>query len=280
MRGTRLWLAIALIASLFATAIVTGCGDDEDEPATDEPGTVDTDLGLASEGELLVGSDIPYIPFEFGDPPAYEGFDIDLINEVADRLGLEARIADTPFDAILQGGNGRFDLAIAATTIDAEREKAVDFSDPYFLSQQSLLVPADGDIQSLEDITADTVVGGQDATTGERFANDETDADVRGFPEIDDAYGAVASGQVDAVINDLFSTQAAVEENPDLEVAEVFQTGELYGIVLPEKSDALREAVNGALAEIKEDGTLEELYQEYFGEEAPAEVLDATNEPT
>jgi ABC-type amino acid transport substrate-binding protein len=266
---------ITVICALSATLIAAGCGDDDDDD-----GDGAEDFGLLTEGTLIVGSDIPFIPFEQGDPPEYEGFDIDLINAIAERMELDTRIVDAPFDVILQGGEGRFDLSIAATTIKPARENRVDFSDPYFLAGQSLLVRGDSDIASIEDLTAETVVGAQDGTTGETYAEQNSDAEVRPFPEIDDAYNAVANGQVDAVINDLPSTTAAVDENPDLEVVEEFATGELYGIIFPEDADALREAVNEALAEVKEDGTLDEIYQEWFQTDAQQEVLEATHEPT
>jgi len=279
MRGTRLWLVIGLIALLAGGFVVAGCGDDDEGGDTTSAGG--EDLGLLTEGTLTVGSDIPYPPFEQGNPPDYQGFDIDLINAIAAEMGLETEIIDAPFDVILAGDTGRFDLSIAATTITEPRENRVDFSDPYFEAQQSLLVPTDGEIQSIDDITADTVVGAQDGTTGETYASENTDAEVRPFPEIDDAYNALTGGQVDAVLNDLPSTATVVSANPDFEIAETYQTNELYGIVFPEGSDAaLLDAVNEALATVKENGTLAELYLKYFSTEPPANVLDGTHKPT
>lgn len=279
MRGTRLWLVIGLVALLGCGLFVAACGDDDDETTTSADSGSSTELDLLSEGTLTVGSDIPYPPFEQGNAPDYEGFDIDLINAVADEMGLETEIVDAPFDVILQGGQGRFDLSIAATTITPARENRVDFSDPYFEAEQSLLVQAGGDVASIDDITADSVVGAQDGTTGETYAEENTDAEVRPFPEIDDAYNALASGQVDAVLNDLPSTRAAVEDNPDLEVAETFSTDELYGIVFPQDS-SLVDPVNEALQTVKDNGTLADIYSEWFDEELPEDLLTATHDPT
>lgn len=286
MSKTRVWTLLLLVIGLVAAAGVAGCGGDDDEgggdtTATEEGAAVDTaNLDLIEDGTLIVGSDIPFPPFEQGDPPDYEGFDIDLINEVADRLGLETQIEDAPFDLLLQGGGGQFDLAVAATTIKPARENRVDFSDPYFLAEQALLVRSDGDVQSVEDLSG-AIVGAQDGTTGETYAQEQTDAEeVRPFPEIDDAYNALEVGQVDAVINDLPSAQDAADQKEGLEVVQTFPTDELYGIILPEESDALREAVNQALVDIKEDGTLNELYQEWFSQDAPDQLLDATHEPS
>jgi polar amino acid transport system substrate-binding protein len=283
MSKTRLWTLLVLIVGLTAALGVAACGDDDSDTTTTdtEASGGDADLGLIEDGTLIVGSDIPFPPFEQGDPPDYEGFDIDLINEVADRLGLETQIEDAPFDLLLQGGGGQFDLAIAATTITGPRENRVDFSDPYFLASQGLLVRADSDVTSFDDLSG-KIVGAQDGTTGETYANENTDAsEVRQFPEIDDAYTALDSEQVDAVLNDLPSVQdAADQSNGRLQVVDDVETDEEYGVILPQGTDALREAVNGALSEIKDDGTLNELYQKWFEIDVPEELLSSTHEPS
>ena len=281
----RLLLFFLTALLLLVGTALAACGDDDDDDgggggASTTGTTAEADLDLIKDGTLTVASDIPYPPFEQGDPPDYEGFDIELINEVATRLGLETEIKDLPFDALLQGqGGGRYDVAIAATTITPAREKKIDFSDPYFNAEQSLLVRKDGDIKSIDDVTSDTIIGAQDATTGETYANENTDADVRPFQETDDAYQALENGQVDAVMNDLPSTESVAEDNPDLEVVETFDTGEEYGIIFGQDQDALLEQVNGALQEIKDDGTLDELYKKWFSKAAPKSLLTATHEP-
>jgi len=282
MSTTRLWFVIAMIAGLFATALVAGCGDDEDEGDSEGSESTSTgDLGLIEDGTLIVGSDIPYPPFEQGDAPEYEGFDIDLINAIAEKLELETQIEDAPFDLILTGGGGQFDLSISATTITPARENRVDFSDPYFISSQGLMVQEGSDIASLEDITSDSIVGAEDGTTGETYANENSEAgEVRGFPAVDDAFNALSVGQVDAVVADGPVVQKAAEDQEGLEVVEIFPTDEQYGIVLPDGSDALLEAVNEALQEVKDEGLLEELYDEHIGVPAPEELQTATHDAT
>ncbi len=277
MRPRPLTLIAALLVGAFAL-IGAGCGsDDEEEPASDSSSS-GSGLELISDGTLTVGSDTPYPPFEFGDPPDYEGFDIDLINAIAEDQGLEVEIVDAPFDVILAGQAGRFDLSIAATTITDARENRVDFSDPYFESEQSLLVQEDGAIQSIDDITADTVVGAEDGTTGETYANENTDAEVRPFPNIDDAFNALVAGQVEAVFNDLPVNLQAVEDKEGLAVVETFPTDEEYGIVFPEDS-TLVEPINESLQKVKDDGTLADIYAEWFsGEKLPEGLLKATHE--
>ncbi len=278
MSKIRIWSLLGLVVGLIAAMAVAGCGDDSDTEDSTAGSTDTADLGLIQDGTLTVGSDIPYPPFEQGDPPDYEGFDIDLINAVGEKLGLDVAIQDAPFDLLLQGGGGQFDLAIAATTIKPSREQRVDFSDPYFLSSQGLLVQEGGDVASLEDLDG-KIVGAQDDTTGESYASENTNAaEVRPFPQIDDAYNALSVGQVDAVINDLPSVNDAAEQKDGLEVVEDFPTDEQYGVIIPQGNTALTEAVNGALQEIKDDGTLDEIYQEWFEIPAPKELLTATHE--
>jgi len=269
-----------MITGLFATAAVAGCGDDEESSSSG--GSSDSgDLGLIEDGTLIVGSDIPYPPFEKGDPPEYEGFDIDLINAVAEKMELETQIEDAPFDLILTGGGGQFDLSISATTITPARENRVDFSDPYFISSQGLLVQEGSDIASIEDITSDAIVGAEDGTTGEAFATDNSEAgEVRGFPAVDDAFNALSVGQVDAVIADGPTVEDAAATKEGLEVVEIFPTDEEYGILIPEGNDALLEAVNEALQEVKDEGLLEDFYDEHIGVPAPEELKTATHDAT
>lgn len=282
MSKTRTWTLLVLIAGLMAAFVAAGCGDDDEGDTGGDSTTATGDetaaLPLIEDGTLIVGSDIPYPPFEQGDAPDYEGFDIDLINAVGEKMGLDVQIEDAPFDLLLQGGGGQFDLAIAATTITPARENRVDFSNPYYQSSQGLLVQTGGDIASVDDLAGE-IVAAQDGTTGETYAQENTEAsEVRPFPEIDDAYNALSTGQVAAVLNDLPSVQAAAEEKEGLEVVETFDTDEEYGIILPEGSDELLSAVNEALQEVKDDGTLDEIYQEWFEIDAPADLATATHE--
>lgn len=284
MIKSRLWSILLVVVGLMATAAIAGCGGDDDESAssgesTSTEGGAGANLDTIEEGKLIVGSDIPFPPFEQGKKPDYEGFDIDVINAVGEELGVEVEIVDAPFDLLLRGGGGQFDLAISATTITDEREQKVDFSDPYFFAEQGLLVRADGEIATIDDIGSDVIVGAQDGTTGETYANENTEAsEVRAFPEIDDAYNALEVGQVDAVINDAPSVEDAADQKDGLEVVETFATDEEYGIIIPDGSDPLVEAINEALATVKEDGTLDEIYQEWFSRPAPEDLLSATHE--
>jgi polar amino acid transport system substrate-binding protein len=272
IRGTRMRIGIALVVALATAGFAAGCGDDNGGG----------DLGLIKDGQLLAGIDTPFPPFEKGHPPNITGYDIDVINAIADELGLKVVQQEVSFDTIFRDvAQGKFDVAVAASTITPEREQTVDFSDPYYLADQSLLVRADEtEIKSQDDLGG-KVVGAQDGTTGETYANDETDAaEVRGYPGGTDAINALRAGQIDAVIVDKPVAEDAVEKLGGLKIAERIVTRELYGFSFAPDNDALREAVNGALAKLKENGTITDLYKKYFPGQSPDPVLKATNEPT
>jgi polar amino acid transport system substrate-binding protein len=280
MKKSRLLSVIAVLALVAVPLFAIGCGDDDDNG--DGGGGGGADLGLIKEGQLLAGIDTPFPPFEKGHPPNITGFDIDVINAVADELGLEVVQQEVSFDTIFRDvAQGKFDVAVAASTITPERETTVDFSDPYYLADQSLLVTADEtEIKTTDDLGG-KIVGAQDGTTGETYANDETDAsEVRGYPGGTDAINALRAGQIDAVIVDKPVAEDAVEKLGGLKIAERIVTRELYGFSFAPDNDALREAVNGALAKLKENGTITDLYKKYFPGQSPDPVLKATHEPT
>jgi polar amino acid transport system substrate-binding protein len=277
MRGTRRGLSIAVIGVIAAFAI-SGCGGDDDTDTTSATGGGE-DLGLITEGTLTVGTDTPFPPFEIGQPPNISGYDIDVLNAIAEKLSLTPEYTDTSFDTIFRDiAAGQYDIAAAASTITPGRQKTVDFSDPYYEAQQALLVPEGSDIASVEDLSG-TIVGAQDGTTGETYANDETDAsEVRGFPEGPDATAALISGQVDAVIIDQPVAADAVEKQGGVEIVQEIPTHELYGYAMSKENTALVDAVNGALQELKDDGTITDLYQQYFSTDPPESVLKGTTD--
>lgn len=277
MTKTRLWIVLALVGMLAAAIVAAGCGGDDDDDG--DGGATGEDLGLIQEGQLSVGTDTPFPPFEIGQPPNISGYDIEIMNAIGEELGLTVEYTDTGFGTIFRDtAQGQFDTAAAASTITPGRENTVDFTDPYYEASQALLVPEDSDIASVDDLSG-VIVGTQDGTTGEAYANEETDAaEVRGYPEGPNAVSALVTGQVDAVIIDLPVAVDAVEKQGGVEIAEEIPTEELYGFAVAPDNDALREAMNEALATLKEDGTIEDLYQQYFQTTPPESVLSGTNE--
>jgi polar amino acid transport system substrate-binding protein len=268
-----------LIAVLLVFTLAVGCGgDDDDEAATEDTGTeaveTDTTAGLpdfstVEDGVLTVGSDVPFPPFEFREGDELTGFDVELMEEIAGRLGIsEVRWVDTSFDTIFtQLAGGRFDAVASATTITEEREEIVPFSEPYYLAQQALTVNTaeTPDIATVADLGSGDVVAVQQGTTGEIWARDNLPdgVDIRSFPEAPDTYTALEAGNVTAVVFDEPSALTEAERRADLEVVETIDTGERYGFPVNPENEPLLEAINTVLAAMIEDGTYAQIYGNY-----------------
>ncbi|MDP9458241.1 MAG: basic amino acid ABC transporter substrate-binding protein [Actinomycetota bacterium] len=257
-------LALSLALSLSLAACGGGGGGGQQEGGQQE------EEGQQEGGETLtIASDIAYRPFEFVEGGEPVGFDLDLMREIGNRVGFEPRFQNTTFDGIIPGlTSGTFEMAISAMTITEEREQQVDFSDPYFDADQSLLVQADSEIRSTDDL-ADATVGVQLGTTGAMEANnlagENKVGDVRTFDTVEDAFTALENGQVDAVLNDFpVSQDRVLQSDGAVEIVQTIPTGEQYGIAFPTDSPRVEE-VNRALAEIKQDGTYARIYEKWFG---------------
>lgn len=276
MRGTRHWIVIGLVALLALASVAAGCGSSSDDTSSSTTASGGSsggdDLGLITPGTMTVGSDIPYPPFEQGKPPDYTGFDIDLIDAIAERLGVDTKIVDTSFATIFSDQQaGKFDVVASSTTITPARQKKVTFSDPYFNADQSLMVQKGGDLTNTDGITSDTRIAVQEGTTGQEYAETKTDAQVQAYPGIGTAFNALQAGQVDGVINDFPVSAYALRKYPQLDVVQTIPTGEEYGFPMQKTNTALIDAVNGALGDLIADGTYQDIFKKWFEKDPPKE---------
>lgn len=259
----RARLPLALLAA--STLALTACGGSSDDSGGDDAG-----LDLVQSGTLTVCSDIPYPPFEFEKGGEYTGFDMELMEKISAGLDLELSIKDVGFEGLQSGSAlaaGTCDIGASAMTITEEREKNLDFSEPYYDSLQSLLVPEDSDIKSIEDLAGKTV-GVQQGTTGQKYAQENVpeDAETKAYPSDAELFPALQSGGVDAVLQDLPVNLLHTEEGA-FTIIEEYDTNEQYGFAVKEEgAEKLLEAVNEQLATLREDGTYDKLYKKYFTE--------------
>lgn len=258
---TRVTVALLVLVALALTA----CGENGGDPG--EPADGGEDLGLEEPGTLRVGSDLAFAPFEFIEEGEERGFDVDLMNEIGARLGVEVSYVDANFDTIFQQlAAGDFDAIISAITITEERAEIVAFSDPYFEATQALVVPADSDVASTGDL-AGLEVGAQAATTGLQYARENfTDSTITEFPDYPAAFTALETGGIDAVLADLPAADEAVRDSDGLQIVEEIDTDEQYGIGVAQENEALLDAINDALADLIADGTYERIFTEWFPE--------------
>jgi polar amino acid transport system substrate-binding protein len=265
---------VSLVLALVFLLAACGGDDDEAAPPT-EAGETTAEAGGGHDvptkrpGVLLVGAEFPSPPFL--NPPRENptGFEVDIANEIAKRLGnLEVEWVEVPWTSIFAPGPKRFDMDINETTITEERDRVIDFSDPYFEANQALLVHKGTDAENATTLDA---VGGlqlaaQAQTTGLDYIRNtiKPEQEARVFPTTVAANQALLNRQIDAFVIDVPIAAGLVQENPDaLTIVGQFVTNEEWGIVFEEGSE-LVDHVNDALAEIKEDGTLAKLQEKWL----------------
>lgn len=267
MTTRNLFKALAITATLGLALTACGSSSDDDKKGDTKAGP---DLNLVSSGTLTVCSDVPYAPFEDFDKSSdvgFKGFDVDIVKKIADGLGLKLVIKDSDFDALQSGlllNSGQCDLGASAMTITDERKKRLGFSDSYYDSKQSLLVPTGSDIKAIGDLAGKTL-GVQKGTTGEAYAQEN----VKGAKKIvsmkDDGteFQALKAGTVDALLQDL---PVNLEHTKDgtYTIVEQYDTDEHYGFAVKKDNTALLDAVNEQLKKLKDDGDYQTIYDTYF----------------
>lgn len=266
--------AFAAVAAL-ALAACGGGGDGGDGGETGGDGGGDASgLELVADGTLTVCSDIPYPPFEVEDSSAesgYSGFDMDVMQEIATRLDLTLSVQDVSFDALQSGavlGAGQCDVGASAMTITEERAQNLDFSDPYYDSLQSLLVPADSGVTSLDNFSGS--LGVQQGTTGQSYAEEHAPegAELIEFPSDGELWPALQGGTIQGILQDLPVNVEHAKADSSYVIVEEYDTEESYGFAFAkgEKPNLLA-AVNEQLQAMRDDGTYDEIYDAYFSAE-------------
>ena len=258
--------AAAALSSVALMATLSACGGS----ASGESADALTDVSLVFKGVLTVCTDSPYAPFVYEEKGKLVGFDVDLGQKVADALDVDLDVVDVPFDDITSGdslNNGVCDVAISAMTITGERARVLDFSSPYFDAKQALITPRGSGLDQITEL-AGKRVGVQEDTTGETYMSDfapETTEVVK----FDDAAGlqaALAAGELDAAMLDNTVSGQFVGENPSLKLAREFDTGEQYGMAVKKDGNIpLLRKVNRTLADLRENGKYQDIFDKYFG---------------
>lgn len=259
MRARR--LAAVLVASLLGLSL-TACGGGGGS-------TTKSGAQLITSGTLTDCSDVPYPPFEDFDkssPTGFKGFDIDIISEIAKGMNLKLVVKDSAFDPLQSGlalNSGQCDIVASAMTITPDRQQNLDFSDGYYDSKQSLLVPNGSDIKSINDLSGKKV-GVQQGTTGKTYAEEHaTGADIVSFPSDAEMYQAIKAGQVDALLQDL-PVNLNHQQDGGFTIVQTYSTNEQYGIAIKKGNTGLVNDVNAQLKKMRSDGTYDQLYNKYF----------------
>jgi polar amino acid transport system substrate-binding protein len=277
----RRWRRGALLGLVMAVALVAaGCGGGDDEGSSGAQSGGDTPelQGLITPGTLTVGTELPAPPFWIGKD--YDsltgGFEVDLSKEIGKRLGLNTvKYVEMPFSGLVAGQQCPCDINFSQVTRTEERDQVVDFTEPYFDSNQGILARKGVTVNSLAD-AKNLKWGAQLNTTGISYITDTiqpaTEAQV--FDRTVDAFQALNAGQIDAVLLDTPIVLGAVDAGqvPNAEVVGQFKTGEVYAAVLNRGSPNL-EAFNTVIRQLKSEGFVDQLYQKYFAEQAAVKVI-------
>jgi polar amino acid transport system substrate-binding protein len=237
-----------------------GAGSERCDPS--DPPTLDA-------GVLTVATDKPaYPPWFKGNPNHYGGFEGELATEVAERMDLDIKWVVEPFNKSYAPGAKDYDFDINEISITPEREQAVDFSDGYFDNNQALLAMGGTDVTqagSLADLK-DAQLGAQVGTTSLQFINEKVqpEADVKVYDTTNDLKSALESGQIDGFFTDVVTTVFLRDfEIKGSEVVGQYPTEEQFGMLF-EQGNPLVDCVNHVLAEIMDDGTLEQLADDHL----------------
>lgn len=234
--------------------------------------TASTDLDAVREsGKMVVGTEGTYRPFSFhadGTGPL-TGYDVEITEAVAGKLGVEVEFGETQWDAIFAGlDSGRFAMIANQVSITPDREEAYDFSEPYTVSPGVVVVRAgDSSISSLADLSGKTTA--QSLASNWYSVAQENGANVEAVEGWAQAVSLLQQGRVDATVNDRLTFLDYLQQTPGapIEIAVETDDSARMAFAFAKGNTALRDAVNGALQELREDGTLTAISVKYFGED-------------
>lgn len=262
-----------IIGAAAGTVVLAGCGGTSAGTSTDAKKDDASGYTLVQPGKIIVASDLANPPFDFVENNEPKGFEVDLMKKVAEKLGLECEyLPAMKFDSIIplikQGGKA--DVGVSNFTITDERKQEIDFTDPYVDSNQGVVTKVGAERADADSLNAEGVtIACQAGTTGEAWAQENLPkATIKSLDDPVAAVTGVQTGLYDAAAADLPVMKYLCSNSfTDCQVSIEIPTGEQYGIVVSKDNAGLTEAINTALAELADDGSIKELEIEWFGSE-------------
>lgn len=272
-------MAMAVVMALGLSA----CGGSNSAASSSAAGSVsgsasgsvsngDPAFTTVTPGKLTMSTNASFPPYEMvADDGSFEGIDIEVAGAIAQKLGLELQVDDMGFDACLQAAQtGKSDIVMAGVTVTEERQAVMDFSNTYANGVQVVIVKEGSPIQTVDDLANANMIGCQMGTTGYIFCSDTPENGGFGEDHVtpyDDGAAAVQAlmnGQIDAVVIDNKPAQEYVAANPGLKILDGEFTNEDYAIGVAKGNTALLDAINGALEELTNDGTIQSIVDKYI----------------
>ena len=247
-------LSLVLVAAMALS--VAACGA-KDDAATETEG----------KEVLVMATNAEFPPYEYYEGQEIVGIDAEIAAAVAEKLGCELKIEDMAFDSIIAAvSSGKADFGLAGMTVTEKRLESVNFSDTYAHATQVVIVPEGSAITGVADLDGKKI-GVQLGTTGDLYAGEIADATIERYNKGFEAVQALSQGKIDAVIIDNEPAKVFVAENEGLVLLDEAFTEEDYAMAIAKENTELLEKVNTALAELKEDGTLQAIVDKYISAE-------------
>ena len=276
-----------MMTAAMGMAMLAGCGSSSSEApasavseasaaaseaasAASEASAAETtgEYKLATDGVLTMGTNAAFPPYEYYEGDAIVGIDAEISQAIADKLGLKLEIEDMDFGSLVAAvQSGKVDISAAGMTVNEERLQNVDFTDSYPTGVQVVIVAEDSDIASVDDLEG-KLIGVQDATTGHIYCSDDFgEENVVAYNNGAMAVQALKDGKVDCVVIDQEPAKNFVQVNEGLKILDTEYVTEDYAIAIAKENTALKDAINAAMAELKEDGTIQGILDKYISAE-------------
>ena len=268
-------MAVLMIASLAGCS--SGAKETETTAAASEAGA---ETAAESEGEtaaedaeeektaeggtLIMGTNATFPPYEYYEGDEIVGIDVEIAQAIGEKLGMEVTVEDMEFDALIPAlASNKVDIVAAGMTVTPERQESVNFTDTYATAAQVIIVKQGSDIASSEDLNG-KILGVQMGTTGDSLASEIEGAQVERFNKYFEAIQSVLQGKIDAVIIDSAPAKAFAEKDENLVILDEALSSEDYAMAINKDNTELLDKVNAAIAELDEEGTLDEIVNKYI----------------
>ncbi|MBE0342320.1 transporter substrate-binding domain-containing protein [Paenibacillus sp. 28ISP30-2] len=271
----RGFLVTTLMALAMFSLVLSACGTKPEAASSNEAAAGNQLEAIKKAGVIKVGMMGTYQPYNFlNDKKELDGFDVDIANELAKRIGVKAEFTAQEFSGLIPSlQKKKFDAVISQVTITSDREKVIDFTEPYITNNVNIIVNnKTNDITKLEDFKGKTIGVGL-GTNDESYLRNEVlpkvgDFEIKTYDDVITSLKDLNSGRIDATINNLYALKPIVDKN-GFQIKAVGEPikSDQAGVAINKDTPELKAALNKALKEMKEDGTYKTIFKKWFGEE-------------
>lgn len=275
MQKSVKWRLAAMLAVVLGALTLFACGGDDEEDSGGAPTAVEefeagtTPGDLQEAGTMTIGVKFDVPPFGLNNPQSgeVEGFDVDLGNYIADRLGVEAEFVEANSDnRIPLLVDGSIDLILSTMTITEERDQEIDFSEPYYVANGDILIPEGSDIAGIDDLDGQTVCTALGSTYQETIEEEAPNAELRLVDRYSECLELIQTGAIDAVSTDNVILTGMVIQDDTLSLLGEDFTTEPYGVGITDGDTEMKEFVDESVAAFIDDGSWQETYDEWVGQ--------------